>query len=215
MADYQREVAKSLLKIGAVGFKPKEPVTFKSGIVSPVYVDNRRFPFHPEEWRIVIEGFKALIERDNISADIIAGVEAAGIPHSAALGFFMQKPSVFVRKEVKGYGLNKRVEGGDISGKKVLLIEDLVSTGSSSLSVVEAMRNEGGVVEDLIIIVTYGFKESAEAFEKAKINLHTLTSFPIILDEALAMNKLTGDEKASVEDWLQEPHGWAARNNFK
>lgn len=213
--DFQKQVAQALLKIGAVGFKPNEPVTFKSGIISPVYVDNRKFPFHPQEWRIVIEGFKDIIARDNIAVDVIAGVETAGIPHSAALGFLMQKPSVFVRKEAKDHGLKKRVEGGDISGKKVLLIEDLVSTGGSSLSVIEAMRSEGGVVNDCAIIVTYGFQDSVEAFEKAKIKLHALTSFSVILEEALIMNKFSEDEKMIIEDWFNDPHGWAGRHNFK
>ena len=213
--DYEEEAAKALLNIGAVGFKPNEPVTFKSGIISPVYVDNRRFPFHPQEWRIVIEGFKSLIDKDNIDCDAIAGVEAAGIPHSAALGFFIQKPSVFVRKEAKDHGLKKRVEGGDITGKKVLLIEDLVSTGGSSLSVIEAMRAEGGVVDDLMVIVTYGFKESAEAFEKAKIKLHALTSFPVILEQALLMDKFSADEKIIIEDWFNDPHGWAGKYGHK
>lgn len=213
--DYQKEVAKALLEIGAVGFKPKEPVTFKSGIVSPVYVDNRRFPFHPQEWKIVIEGFKDLIEKDNIFCDVIAGVEAAGIPHSAALGFFTQKPSVFVRKEAKDHGLKKRVEGGDITGKKVLLIEDLVSTGGSSLSVIDAMRAEGGEVNDLMVIVTYGFKESTEAFKRAKIKLHALTSFPLILEQALAMDKFSPDEKIIIEDWFNDPHGWGKRHGHE
>jgi orotate phosphoribosyltransferase len=86
--NFQTEVAKALIKIGGVGFKTKEPVTFKSGIKSPVYVDNRRFPFWPEEWHKIISGFKSLIEQDKIDLEVIAGVEAAGIPHSAALGFF-------------------------------------------------------------------------------------------------------------------------------
>jgi orotate phosphoribosyltransferase len=213
--DFEKEVAQALLNIGAVGFKPKEPVTFKSGIVSPVYCDNRKFPFHPNEWRKVIEGFKHLIVKEKIEADVIAGVEAAGIPHSAALGFFMDTPSVFVRKEAKDHGLKKRVEGGDVTGKKVALVEDLVSTGSSSLSVIEALRNEGAVVNDLIVIVTYGFKESEEAFEKANVKLHALTSFLIILDEALAMNKFTSEEKSIIEDWFKDPHGWRGRQGLK
>lgn len=212
--DFQREVAKALLNIGAVGFKPKEPITFKSGIVSPVYCDNRKFPFHPEEWKKVIEGFKDLMDRDKVEADVIAGVEAAGIPHSAALGFFTNKSSVFVRKEAKDHGLKKRVEGGDVSGKKVVLVEDLVSTGASSLSVIQALRNEGAVVDDLIVIVTYGFKESAEAFEKANVKLHALTSFSVILEAALQMNKFTQDEKIIIEDWFNDPHGWAGRQGF-
>jgi orotate phosphoribosyltransferase len=212
--DFQREVAQALLKIGAVGFKTKEPITFKSGIISPVYVDNRRFPFWPEEWKKIIEGFKVLIEQDKIEFDVLAGVEAAGIPHSAALGFLLQKPSVFVRKQAKEHGLKKRVEGGDITGKKVMLVEDLVSTGGSSLSVVEAMRDEGGIVDHCIIIVTYGFKESEEAFKNANVTLHALTTFPIILEEAISLGKLSSEEKVLVEDWLSDPHGWAERNNF-
>jgi len=213
--DFQKEVAKALLNIGAVGFKPKEPITFKSGIVSPVYCDNRKFPFHPEEWKKVIEGFKALIEEDNIEFDVIAGAELAGIPHSAALGFLLGKPSVMVRKQPKDHGTGKRIEGGDITGKKVLMLEDLVSTGSTSISMIETLKKEGGQVSDCLIIVTYGFKESAEAFEKAGVRLHALTSFSIILEEALVMNKFTQDEKVIIEDWFNDPHGWAGRQGIK
>jgi len=212
--DFQTQVANALLKIGAVGFNTKSPVTFKSGIISPVYVDNRRFPFWQEEWRKVIEGFKSLIEQDKIDFDVVAGVEAAGIPHSAALGFFLQKPSVFVRKQTKDHGLKKRVEGGEVTGKKVILIEDLVSTGGSSVSVIEALREEGAVVNDCMIIVTYGFKESEQAFREKNIVLHALTSFPVILKQAVLASKLNEDEKKLVEDWLSDPHGWAGRHGF-
>ena len=137
-----REIAEALVEIGGVGFAASAPITFKSGIKSPVYCDNRKFPFHPEQWAKVIHGFEALIAENVIDAGVIAGIEAAGIPHSAALGFAMQRPSIFVRKEAKGYGAKKRVEGGDIAGKHVVLVEDLVTTGSSSLSGVEALRAE-------------------------------------------------------------------------
>ncbi len=110
-----------------------------------MYVDNRRFPFHPAQWRIVIEAFKELIDTEGLVPDVIAGVEAAGIPHSAALGFFMGKPSVFVRKKPKEHGTKNRVEGGSVAGKRVLLIEDLVTTGGSSLQAVEALKNEGAL----------------------------------------------------------------------
>lgn len=207
--DLQKEIARSLLKIGAVGFSPNQPITFKSGIISPVYCDNRKFPFYPKEWKKVITGFKHLIEIDKIEVDVIAGVEAAGIPHSAALGFFMQKPSVFVRKEAKTHGLKKRVEGGDVAGKKVVLVEDLITTGASSLSVVEALRAEGAVVSDCLIIITYGFKESVSAFAEAKVRLHALTSFPVVFEEAVAMKKITEAEKAVVLEWYNDPYNWA------
>ena len=213
--NYPKEIARSLITIGAVGFTPKQPITFKSGIISPVYIDNRRFPFWPLEWEKVIKGFKYLIDQNKIEFDVIAGVEAAGIPHSAALGFFLQKPSVFVRKEAKDHGLKKRVEGGEIAGKKVILVEDLITTGNSSLSVVEAIRREGGLIEDCLIIVTYGFIESTQAFKNANVKLHALTSFPIILEQALIAGKINKEDKSIIEDWLNSPHEWGKKDGYE
>ncbi|MBY0376764.1 orotate phosphoribosyltransferase [Patescibacteria group bacterium] len=198
----QEKVAQALIKIGAVGFAPDNPVTFKSGIISPVYVDNRKFPFYPSEWHTVIEGFANLIKEDGIDVDIIAGVEAAGIPHSSGLGFFTKIPSVFVRKAVKDHGTKKLVEGGDVSGKRVLLVEDLVSTGISSLTAVEGLRAEGAIVEDCLVIVSYNFTEAKEAFKNANVRLHTLTSFPVILEEAKKQGLLQGEDLKIVEDWM-------------
>jgi orotate phosphoribosyltransferase len=212
--NYQKEIARSLLEIGAVGFKPKEPLTFKSGIISPVYVDNRIFPSHPEKFQLVIEGFENLVKENNLDFGMVAGIAAGGIPYSAVLGYKMQKPSVFVRKEAKGHGKGKRVEGGDVAGKKILLVEDLVSTGGSSLSGVEALRSEDATISDCLIIVSYEFKEARDNFEKAKVSLHALTSFPIIFQEAVEMKIITEDVKKVVEDWLSDPHGWAGRHGF-
>jgi orotate phosphoribosyltransferase len=212
--ELQRTVAQALLKIGAVGFKPDQPVTFKSGIVSPVYVDNRTFPFHSEEWAKVINGFGEVISKEEISFDVIAGIESAGIPHSAALGFHLKCPSVFVRKAVKDHGTKKRVEGGSVNGKKVLLIEDLVSTGQSSLSGVDAIRTEGGVVEDCLIIVEYGFPEAVRAFKEANVTVRSLTNFPTILEEALTQKIFDEKAYALIQDWFVDPHGWATRHNF-
>jgi len=212
--NYQKEIAKALLEIGAVGFKPKEPLTFKSGLISPVYVDNRIFPYNPEQFKLVIEAFSDKIEKDKIEFDVIAGIAVGGIPHSATLGYRLQKPSVFIRKEAKGHGKGKRIEGGEVAGKKVLLIEDLVTTGSSSLSGVKALREERARIDNCIVIVSYGFKEAKENFEKAKVNLHTLTSFPIIFQQAVEMQKITEEEKKIIEDWYSDPHGWAGRHGF-
>lgn len=206
--DYQKEIARALLEIGAVGFKPKEPLTFKSGIISPVYVDNRIFPYYPEKFRLVIEGFEDMVKKERLNFDLIAGIATGGIPHSAVLGYRLQKPSVYIRKESKDHGKGKRIEGGEVKGKKVLLIEDLVTTGGSSLSGVKALQGEGAVVEDCLVIVSYGFQEARENFEKEKVNLYALTSFSIILEEAVASEKLTKEESRIVKDWLSDPHGW-------
>lgn len=207
-------IAKNLLKINAVGFAPTKPLTFKSGIISPVYTDNRKLPFFPTEWKQVIEGFAAVIKEKGIDFDIVAGVESAGIPHSAALGFHLQKPSVFVRKQAKDHGTKKMIEGGEVAGKKVLLIEDLVSTGGSSLAGVRSLREAGAIVTDCLVIVSYGFPEIAEAFAKERCNLHVLVTFPVILAEAVESGALSVADKNILEDFLADPHGWAGRHGF-
>lgn len=210
----ERDVARALLAINAVGFSLQNPITFKSGIKSPVYVDNRKFPFSPRYWRTILEGFSALIKERDISFDILAGIAVAGIPHSAALGFFLEKPSLFIRKEAKDHGTQKRIEGGDVRERRVLLIEDLVTTGSSSLSGVEALRDEKAFVEDCLVIISYGFEEAARAFDSAKVRLHSLTSFPVVLEEALSAGTLDAREADVVRDWLSDPYGWALRQGL-
>ncbi len=205
------QVAKALLQIEAVGFAPHQPITFKSGILSPVYVDNRCLPFHPAEWRVIIEGFQALIEAEHLAYDVIAGVAVGGVPHSSALAYALGKPSVFIRKEAKEHGKQKRVEGGDVSGLRVLLVEDLITTGGSSLSAVEALREEGAVVDTVLAIVGYGFAVAQTSFSSAGVKLHTLSNFGVILQEALAIGRFGADEKTILEDWLRDPHGWGER----
>ena len=187
-------VADALLAIGAVGFSPHAPITFKSGLLSPVYCDNRRFPFHPLQWTTVIRSFEQLLAP--LHADVIGGIEAAGIPHSAALGFTTAMPSVFIRKEAKLHGTRKRVEGGDVNGLRVLLVEDLVTTGLSSLSGVTALREEGAIVTDCLAIISYGFVEAAEAFATAGVTLHTLTTFSVVLDRAVSHHLITPEDAA-------------------
>ncbi len=211
MPDEALAVAGALLEIGGVGFRLDQPITFKSGIVSPVYCDNRTFPFWPAQWKKVIEGFAALTDRDRIEFDIIGGIEAAGIPHSAALGYAMQRPSIFIRKQAKEHGKRARIEGGAVEGKRVLLIEDLVTTGSSSLSGVQALRDAGAIVTDCLAIISYGFAEAELAFETARVRLRTLTTFEHVLSHALQRGMLKENEAQSIRGWLREPYGWAAR----
>jgi orotate phosphoribosyltransferase len=206
-----RAIAEALIEIGGVGFTPQQPITFKSGILSPIYCDNRRFPFHPQAWSQVIRGFQSVLSEQQISAEVIAGIEAAGIPHSAALGFATATPSIFVRKEAKSHGAKKRVEGGDIEGKRTVLVEDLVSTGLSSLSGVEAIRTEGGLVTDCLAIISYEMADARQSFAAANVRLHTLTTFAEVLDVATERELLSATDAAVVRDWLADPHGWAAR----
>jgi orotate phosphoribosyltransferase len=208
------EIAEAMIAMGAVGFRLDEPITFKSRIRSPVYCDNRMFPFWPAEWKKVIGGFERKLRDEGISCDVVGGIEAAGIPHSAALGYAMGKPSIFIRKEAKEHGAKKRVEGGDVGGKAVVLVEDLVTTGGSSLSAVEALRAEGAVVRDCLCIISYGFAEGRENFAKAGVNVHALTTFADVLEAALAHGKLDDDGAATVRNWLSDPRGWAKRRGY-
>ncbi|MBN1287612.1 MAG: orotate phosphoribosyltransferase [Anaerolineae bacterium] len=208
MESPETKIARTLLEIGAVVFTPYEPITFKSGIKSPVYVDNRRLPFRPAQWQTVIEGFTHVIEREALEFDVIAGIATAGIPHSAALGYVLQKPSVFVRKEAKAHGTRSQIEGGDVSGKRVLLVEDLATTGGSSLAGVEALRDAGARVSDCLCIVTYGFPEAAAAFERAHVRLHALAPFRALVYEAAMMGYFDVEAIEVIEAWARDPHHW-------
>lgn len=205
------EVARALLDIGAVGFSPRAPITFKSGLLSPVYVDNRRLPYWPEHWRTVIRAFERRVRERYATTEVIAGIETAGIPHSAALAYVLEKPSVFVRKQVKEHGTRSRIEGGPVGGKRVLLVEDLVTTGMSSLAGVEALQHDGATVVACLSIVSYEFREAAEGFERAGVPLDALTDFQSILAVADEQRRFNAQERALIEDWLREPHGWAER----
>jgi orotate phosphoribosyltransferase len=210
----RREIAEALIAIDGVGFRPGAPITFKSGIKSPVYCDNRRFPFWPAEWSKVIRGFERIIAAEGIAVDVVGGVEAAGIPHSAALGYAMQKPSVFIRKEAKEHGTKKRVEGGDVTGLRVVLVEDLVTTGGSSIAAIEALRAEGAIVSDCLAIISYNFPEAVELFERSGVQLHAATDFETVLAAAQEREVLEAADAAIVSDWLREPRGWAERRGL-
>ena len=206
----KRSIAKALLEIGAIGFSPDSPITFKSGIRSPVYVDNRILIYHPAAWHVIVEGFKSLIGSLKLEFDIIAGVAVGGVPHSSALAYIMNTPSVFIRKETKGHGTGKRVEGGNVAGKRVLLVEDLVTTGGSSLSGVDALRESGAEVTDVLAVVSYGFDEAATAVANAALRLHTLTDFETLLELACDQNSLNQKQLTIIRRWFADPYTWSA-----
>lgn len=206
-------LARALLEIEAVRFDASNPRTFKSGIISPVYVDNRAIPYHPIQWRAAIEAFGEIIQQEKLEYDLLAGIAVGGVPHSAALAYHLQRPSVIVRKVAKDYGLKNRVEGGSVDDKHVLLVEDLVTTGGSSISGVQALREVGATVEHALAIVSYGFSVSTAAFKVAGVRLHTLTDFPTVLQEGLATGYFTLANVKIIQDWLDDPFGWAERHD--
>ncbi len=204
----KQSIAKALLDIGAVGFSPEAPIIFKSGIRSPVYVDNRALIYHPAAWHVIVEGFRSLIDAASIDFDVIAGVAVGGVPHSSTLAYLAQKPSVFVRKQEKAHGKGQRIEGGAVRGKRVLLIEDLITTGGSSLSAVEALRAAGALVSDVLAIISYGFSAASTAFDKAGLRLRTLTDFAALLQLAQEQDALDAAQMDLVRRWFADPYNW-------
>jgi orotate phosphoribosyltransferase len=210
----EQDIARALLAIDAVEFRPNDPVTFASGILSPVYVDNRRLIFHPEAWATVIAGFRAHIDRESLRFDVVAGIETAGIPHSSVLAYVTGKPSVFVRKQPKAHGMKSAIEGGDVAGKHVLLIEDMITTGGSSLKGVESLRAAGASVTDCLAITTFDFPMSRQAYKAIDMRLGALVRFSIIVEEAMAAGRFGTAERDLILDWLADPHGWATKQGL-
>jgi len=199
--------AQALLDIRSVVYSPDAPITFKSGIVSPIYVDNRRLPYEPAAWHVVIGEFRDLIVQQNLIFDVIAGIETGGIPHSAALAYTMDIPSVFVRKQPKDHGTKRRVEGGEVAGKRVLLIEDLITMGGSSLSGVEALRDEGADVIACLAIFSYGIPQARDAFAAANVPLWTLTTLSATLEAARDTGYFPADTVAAIQHWFKQISG--------
>jgi orotate phosphoribosyltransferase len=198
----------AILAAGVVGFAFDAPRTFKSGIKSPVYLDNRRLLTHPHEWHVIIRAMAAIVDMLGIPDPVIAGIETAGIPHSAALAYKMRMPTVFVRKQAKEHGLQQRIEGGEVYGRSVVLIEDQITTGGSSLSGVMALRDAGATVEHLIAIASYGFAEAADAFEHAGVKLHVMVTFADLLPSIRTSGRLNEAQLDSLERWLADPVAW-------
>jgi len=214
MPPTKTQVAQSLLEIRAVSFNPQTPIRFQSGILSPVYVDNRRLIAHPTQWQIVIEGFRALITQETLPFTVIAGIAVGGVPHSSVLAYTLHVPSVFIRKEAKGHGAKKQIEGGEVAHQHALLIEDLVTTGESSLRGVEILRKDGATVTDVLTIVSYGFPDTLKTFAKNNVRLHTLTDFPTVVQVALNRGILGSSESAVINDWVSDPYHWAERHGL-
>ncbi|MEP7166682.1 MAG: orotate phosphoribosyltransferase [Candidatus Woesebacteria bacterium] len=210
----QEKVANALLDISAVGFALDKPLTFKSGIISPVYVDNRKLPFHVDAWKIVIEGLQDLIAQKQVIIDVLAGIETAGIPHSSVVGYEMRIPSVIIRKAAKDHGTKKKIEGGSVKGLHAAVLEDHITTAGSSLHGVHELKEAGAIVDTCLAITSYGWKEAEDAFATEGVRLLTLTTFPIILEQALKRSLVTKDEVAKIKEWLEDPHGWAAKHGF-
>ena len=206
-------LAEHLVGYGAVTFL-EAPMRLKSGLVTPIYVDNRSLTAHPDAWRDIIETMASRIAELGLEFDVVAGVEGAGVSHAAALAYRLSKPSIFVRSQPKTYGDKSRIEGADVKGKRVLIIEDHISTGLSLLSAVEALKAEGALVTDCLAITSFGIDETKKLFEKEAVVCHEMLGFEKVIDKAIETKRLDAEQKEVLTDWLANPWTWAARHGI-
>ncbi len=203
-------IAALLLKHGAVALQPSNPFVWASGIRSPIYCDNRILLSYPRSRDLIIRGFIGLIRRHRLRFDAIAGIATAGIPHAAILADRLNKPLLYVRSAPKAHGKGNQIEGRFGKEDRILVIEDLVSTGKSSLEAVAALKKAGAKVGDCLAIFSYGFPASQKAFRKAGCRLRTLTDLPILLEAAVVLKKIKAAELKLIGEFSKDPAGWAS-----
>ena len=213
MKTVERLLAEKLLKISAIKLQPENPFVWASGWNSPIYTDNRRTLSYPEVrtfikvelCRVIMENFGAV--------DAIAGVATGAIAQGALVAETLGVPYVYVRSAPKDHGLENLIEGNLKPGQKVVVIEDLISTGGSSLKAVEAIRNAGCEVIGMAAIFTYGFPVAARKFKSAQVELITLSNYNAMLETALETNYIKPEDLETLQEWRKDPASWQGPNN--
>jgi len=208
MKTLEQSLAKKLLKIRAVKLQPANPFVWASGWKSPIYCDNRKTLSHPAVRSFIkIELARTILENyENV--EVIAGVATGAIAQGAMVADALNLPFVYIRSAPKDHGLENLIEGDLKPGAKVVIIEDLISTGGSSLKAVEAIRNAGSHVVGMVAVFTYGFPVAAEKFKEAKVKLITLCNYDAVLDEALKTSYIDESEIKTLQEWRKDPAHW-------
>jgi orotate phosphoribosyltransferase len=200
--------AEKLLKIKAIKLQPENPFTWASGWKSPFYCDNRKTLSYPDLRTFVKTELTRVIMENFDEVDAIAGVATGAIPQGALVADLLNKPFVYVRSKPKDHGLENLIEGELRPGMKVVVVEDLISTGGSSLKAVDAIRNNGCEVIGMVAAYTYGFDAAKEAFQKAQVKLVTLTNYEAVLEVALKTGYITEPQVAVLNAWRKDPAQW-------
>ena len=208
-----QEVAEKLLQINAVKLSPQNPFTWASGIKSPIYCDNRITLYYPLARDRIIDAF---VEKSTQFGDfdMVAGVATAGIPHGALIADRLKKPFIYIREKAKSHGRQNQIEGmphGDTQGLRVLVIEDLISTGGSSLKAVEAVREVGMEVVGVLAIFTYGFEKADTLFNEANCSFDTLSNYDILIAQAIENQYIKPEEMETLKDWRLSPETWGIK----
>lgn len=214
MSKIVESLAEAALKIGAIKLQPSNPFTWTSGYRMPIYNDNRLLLSNAESRLLVATGFAELIEKNNLSPEVISGTATAGIPHATTLADYLKLPLSYVRSKAKEHGLQNRLEGADVKGKKVVLVEDLISTGGSSADALKAVRDEGGNIDCCISIFTYGFPKATEQFSAISARYLSLLNFPALLEIAQRVKYISEADAKLLASWQEDPFAWGEKNGF-
>ena len=204
----EKAVAEKLLKIKAVKLQPNNPFTWASGWKSPIYCDNRKTLSYPYIRTFIKIEISRLILELYPEVEVIAGVATGAIAQGALVADALGLPFIYIRSSPKDHGLENMIEGDLRPGQKVVVIEDLISTGGSSLKAVEAIRNDGSEVLGMIGIFTYGFPVAEQKFKSAKVKLTTLCNYDAVLAEALSTKYITEDDIDTLKQWRENPSEW-------
>lgn len=193
---------------GAIKLRPAEPFTWASGWKSPIYCDNRLTLSYPAIRTWIKNTLADGIRQQFPNVEIIAGVATAGIPHAALVADELGLPMVYVRSEAKKHGLSNQIEGKPVGGASIVVIEDLVSTGGSSLTAVTALRNAGAQVLGMAALFTYAFPAADKAFAEADCRLYTLSDYPALIEHARNKGTIDADTAVVLNTWRENPSGW-------
>ncbi|WP_270993132.1 orotate phosphoribosyltransferase [Listeria seeligeri] len=204
----EKQVAEQLLEIKAVFLKPNDPFTWASGIKSPIYCDNRLTLGFPKVRQFIAAALAEKIKEDFGDVDVIAGTATAGIPHAAWVSDLLDLPMVYVRSKAKEHGKGNQIEGPISKGQKVVVIEDLISTGGSSLKAVEALEQAGVEVLGIAAIFTYGLEKGNKLLAEAGTKLVTLTNYDELIEVALTKNYVSKEDMETLKEWKQNPETW-------
>lgn len=206
--DKALKIADFLLQIKAVKLNPNDPFTWSSGMKSPIYCDNRKTLSYPSIRTAIRQTFSEQIKAQFETVDVIAGVATGGIAIGALVAEEMGLPFIYVRSSAKGHGLENQIEGDFRSGQRVVVIEDLISTGGSSLKAVDALKAAGCNVLGLAAIFTYGFKIAEDNFKKANCPYFTLSNYDVLIEQAVRENYIAEKDLKSLNSWNNNPENW-------
>lgn len=215
MKTIDQQLAEKLLKISAIKLQPNSPFVWASGWNSPIYTDNRKTLSYPEIRNFIKVELSRLIMENFGDAEVVAGVATGAIAQGALVADTLSLPFVYVRSTPKDHGLENLIEGNIKPGQKVVIVEDLVSTGKSSLKAAQAVRDAGGEVVGMVAMFTYEFPESVEAFEQAGIKLLTISNYSAMIRVAIEQGTIKPDDAATLQLWREDPANWTpAQNNI-